>query len=139
MRKLPRFCADKDSRKEVLKISRDADSSLPQEEQFDAQRNPLGPDDIDKKWAERTKQTLTHHTKKALDYSDSSREKETPITLLEAAYKKLTHDDLNLSSVSISDLGRARELAANIQTRAHEIERELYKYEKEWKKLPRKK
>jgi hypothetical protein len=58
---------------------------------------------------------------------------------LEAAFKKLTHDDLNLSSVNISDLGKARELAVNIQTRGHEIEKEIYKYEKQWNKLPRKK
>lgn len=138
MRKLHSFCEDKDGRKEILKISREADSGLSREDQFDGEGNPLGPDDIDRKWAEQNKQTLIHHAKKALEYSDSSREKETPITLLEAAYKKLTHDNLNLSSVSVGDLGKARELAVDIQTRANEIEREIYKYEKEWKKLPRK-
>jgi hypothetical protein len=139
MRKLQRFCADKDSRKEILRISREADSSLPREDQFDGEGNPLGPDDIDKKWAEQNKQTLIHHAKKALEYSDSSREKETPITLLEAAYKKLTHENLTLSSVHVGDLGKARELAVGIQTRANEIESEIYKYEKQWKKIPHKK
>lgn len=139
MRKLTRFCADKDSKKEILKISSEAESGLPRQEQFDAQGNALGPDDIDRKWAERTKQTLTHRTRKALQIVDTSDEKETPLTLLEAAYKKLTHDDLKLSSVNISDLGKARDLAVNIQTRGHEIEKEIYKYEKQWSKLPRKK
>jgi len=139
MRKLPRFCADKDSKKEILKISSEAESGLPRQEQFDAQGNALGPDDIDRKWAERTKQTLTHRARKALQYVDTSDEKETPLALLEAAYKKLTHDDLKLSSVNISDLGKARELAVSIQARGHEIEKEIYKYEKQWNKLPRKK
>src|SRR5947209_7743130 len=125
MRKLPRFCADKESRKEILKISNEAESGLPQEEQFDAQGNPLGPDDIDRKWAERTKQTLTHRAKKAFEHVENVDEKETPLTLLEAAYKKLTHDGLNLSTVNISDLGKARDLAVNIQARSHEIEKEI--------------
>jgi hypothetical protein len=139
MRKLPRFCAEREMRKEVLKISRDVDASLSRAEQFDAQNNPLGPDDIDKKWAEQVKQNITHHAKKAFDYLEDSREKETPITLLETAYKKLTHEGLSLSSVSVSDLKKARELAVKIQARAHEVEQEIYRYEKDWKRLPRKK
>jgi hypothetical protein len=49
MRKLTRFCEDKDSKKEILKISSEAESGLPRQEQFDAQGNALGPDDIDRK------------------------------------------------------------------------------------------
>jgi hypothetical protein len=139
MRKLPRFCADSDSRKEILKIGRVVESGLPLDEQFDSKGNPLGPEDIDKKWAEHAKQNLTYHAKKALEYSENSKDKETPITLLEAASRKLHHEALSVSSVSVSDLGRVRQLAVDIQTRAHEIETEVYRYEKEWKKIPRKK
>ena len=139
MRRLPKFCADKNSRKEILKISRETDAALSKDEQFDSQGNPLSPDEVDRKWAHHSQQTLIYRAKKAQEYSDNAGKKETPITLLDAAYKKLVHENLDVSSCRLEDLGKARELAVSIQSKAAEIESEIYKYEKAWKKLQRKK
>jgi hypothetical protein len=139
MRRLPKFCSDRDSRKELLRISRETEVSIPQKDQYDESGNPLSPEDIDKKWIQQNQKTIIYRAKKAQEFSDNAGKKETPLTLLEAAYKKLVHENLDVSSCRIEDLSKARELVANIQSRAGEIESAIYKYQKDWKKLPRKK
>lgn len=139
MRDLPKICALKDGRKEILKIADEVDVSLPKEEQFDADGNPLSWEDIDGRWAQRHQQTLIHRAKKALDCVETSREKETPLALLEAALKKLTHESFSVNSISLSEYPTARKLVSGIQERAREIEHELYDNEKKLKELGRKK
>jgi len=139
MRALPKMCALKESRKEILNIANEVDSSLPQEEQFDAEGNALSADDVDKKWAHRHQQKLIMLTKKALDFVESSREKETPLTLLEAALKKLTHENLSVEMIPHANYHEARRLAADIQKIARDIEHQLYDNEKKLKDLARKK
>lgn len=139
MRKLPKMCALKDSRKEVLKIADEVDADLPKTDCFDGDGNPLSPEDIDGKWAQRHQQTLIHHTKKALGHVESSHERETPLTLLEAALKKLTHESLVVESISYAEYPKAKQLVREIQQRAHEIEREFYENEKKLKQLAHKK
>lgn len=139
MRDLPKMCARKDSRKEILKIADEVDVSLPKEDCLDGEGNPLSLKDIDAKWATRHQQTLIHHTKKALEYVETSQEKETPLVLLEQALKKLTHENLAVEAISITEYPAARKLAAEIQKKAREIEHEIYDNEKKFKELARKK
>jgi len=139
MRELPKMCALKDSRKEILKIANEVDVSLPNEECFDGNGNPLKLEDIDAKWAQRHQQTLIYHTKRALDYAEASHEKETPLVLLEQALKKLTHEDFEIEAIGATNWERARELAVEIQKRAKDIERDIYHFQKSIRELPRKK
>jgi len=126
MRKLPPMCAAKESRKEVICISNDIDTALPKGEQYDATGTHLSPDDIDKKWGHKHQSKLIMLTKKALDYVESSNERETPLTLLETALRKLTHEGLVVENIPISQNSEARRLAADIQKVSSAIERELY-------------
>lgn len=139
MRKLPKMCALKESKKELLNIANEVDSSLPQNEQFDNEGNPLSPDDIDKKWAHHHQQKLIMLTKKALDFVESSREKETPLMLLDAALKKLTHEDFSVEKIPHSQYDEARSIASQIQAIAKDIEHELYANKKKLKDLSLKK
>jgi hypothetical protein len=125
MRALPKMCALKESKKEVLKIANEVDSSFPHEEQFDREGKALSLDDIDKKWAQRHQQKLIMLTKKALDFVESSKEKETPLALLEAAWKKLTHESLSVEMIPHPQYQEARTLATEIQKIASGIERQL--------------
>lgn len=134
MRKLPKLCARKESRKEILSIANEVDGSLPRQEQFDKDGNPLSWEDVDGKWAERHRRTLTHRTKKAIESLEDSREKETPLALLEAALKKLTHGSLSVYRITRSDNPKARKLVSNIRKRADEIEHELYANHKRGKR-----
>lgn len=138
MRKLPSMCALRESKKEILNIANQVDSSLPPDEQYDAEGNPLSPEEIDKKWAHRHQQKLIMLTKKALDYAEATREKETPLMLLEAALKKLTHEDFSVELIPHSQYHEARKFASDIQKKASEIEHQLYDNEKKLKHLSHK-
>ena len=132
------MCALKESRKQILSIANEVESSLSPDEQFDAQGNALSSDDVDKKWAQRHQQKLIMLTKKALDFAESSREKETPLMLLEAALKKLTHEDFSIENIPHAQYHEAGRLARKIQQIARDIEHQLYENEKKLKDLHRK-
>jgi hypothetical protein len=139
MRELPKICALKESRKEILNIANEVDSSLPQDEQFDAEGNPLSLDVVDKKWAQHHQQKMIMHTKKALDFVEAFREKETPLMLLEAAFKKLTHDNFSVENIPYTQYSEARKLAVDIQKIAKDIENQIYDNDKKLKDFARKK
>jgi len=139
MRQLAKLSAIKESRKELLKIADEVDAVLPPKEAFDASGKPLSPDANDRKWVERYQPNIIHRVKKALEIQDSNQEKETPIALLEAALRKLTHEQMLVENLATADYGKARQLAADIQSRAKEIEGEIYHYKKQLDSLGKKK
>lgn len=138
MRKLPKYCRTPEGKKAILKISQDVKAILPGEECRDESGDPLRPDEVDAKWAAKNKQAVIQHLKKAALCHDTAKEKETPLELLEAAYKKLKHRDMDLTAIAVADLPKARRLAAKIKGRADELETEIYHYQKKCKKMTRK-
>lgn len=138
MRKLPKICVLPEGRKELLCIADEVDLTVPEEDQFDADGNALSSADVDGKWAERSRRSIIHRTKRAMEHLEDHRDKETPLALLQAALKKLT-DGFSVESISQSDYPKARKLVTNIQERADEIERELYNNQKHSKGPGRKK
>lgn len=139
MRDLPKYCATKEGKYEVLKITEVVEPVLPAEQCYDERGNPLDTHQIDAKWSATYRQPITYRIKKARKSHEIKKEKETPIDLLDAAYRKLTHEDMDIGAIDESDFGRARKLAADIKTRANDIESEIYHLEKNHKKLLRKK
>ncbi len=116
MRDLPKLIARPEGRKEILKVSDEVDASLPKDEYHSEAGDALSIDEVDVKWVNRSQQSIIHHVKKAIEYHDTSAEKETPLGLLEAAYKKLTHEKMKVDSVALKDLPQARQFAADIDT-----------------------
>lgn len=139
MRRVPNICAMKESRKELLNISDEVASALPHEDQYDADGRPLLPDEIDKKWAHRSQQKLIMLTKKALEHVERFAERETTMSLLEAALKKLTHENLIVENISMSQYDEARRLAATISKTANDIEHQIYEQKKKLDVLQKKK
>lgn len=131
MRKLPKLTAQKDSRKELIKISDTVPDQLPQKEQFDEKDEPLSIEQNDRKWTERAQRDILHHLKKALDYQASHEDKETPLTLLDTALRKLNHEDMRVAAIAVADFAKARQLASDIQKRAKELEGDIYHAQKE--------
>lgn len=138
MRQLPKLAGAKDSRKELIRIADDVDAQLPTKERVDGEGRPLSPEVNDRKWAERYQPHIINHVKKALDLRDANQEKETPIALLDAALRKLNHEEMLVKNIATEDFGKARQLAADIQSRAHELESEVYDYKKKLDGLPKK-
>ncbi len=139
MRDLPKLIARPEGRKEILKVSDEVDASLRKDEYHSEAGDALSIDEVDVKWVNRSQQSIIHHVKKAIEYHDTSAEKETPLGLLEAAFKKLTHEKMKVDSVALKDLPQARQFAADIQKTAKQIENEIYHYQKEHQDLVRKK
>ena len=139
MRDLPKYCRTKEGKKEILKIANEVEPVLPGNECLDNRDKPLTIPEIDAKWAAKNKQAITYHLKKAWKRHETEKEKETPLGLLQAAYKKLTHDDMDVRSLAVIDFKKARELAVAIRDRADELESAIYHQEKDYKKLVGKK
>ncbi len=138
MRDLAKYCGTKEGKLEVLKIAEKVELVLPRDQCVDKHGNPLTPTDIDAKWAAANQRSIIYYIKKARTCHEIKKEKETPIGLLEAAYKKLTHEDMDLSAIDVADYGKARKLAADIKGRADGLESKIYQLQKEHKKIPSK-
>lgn len=139
MRKLAECCRTREGKKEILKIADEVEPVLGNEECVDNQGNGLTVAEIDTKWAAKNKQAITYHLKKAWKRHETEKEKETPLGLLQAAYKKLTHHDMDVRSLAVSDFKNAREITVKIKDRANELESAIYHQEKDYKKLVSKK
>jgi len=135
MRALPKYCATKEGKKEIRKIAEQVDPVLPATECIDEQGKALSPADIDRKWATKNQQAIIYHVIKARQSHEKKAEKETPLGLLEAALRKLNHEDMSIKSVLLDDLHKARGIISDIRSRVDDIEHEIYQSEKEFKKL----
>lgn len=135
MRDLYKYCKTKDGKKEIIKIGREVEPTLSNQDSHDTQGNPLSFEQLETKWIAKNKNFIIHHTKKASQTHEIQKEKETPIALLEAALKKLKHENMDLRQISSKDYGHARKLAVKIATRASEIEKQIYQFNKNLKSL----
>jgi hypothetical protein len=139
MRSIPAMCSIREGRKQLSEIADEIESNLPEREQFDSVGKPLSPEEVDKKWANRHQQKLIMLTKKAMDLAEQTKEKETPVMLLTAALKKLTHEDFSVEKIHHSQYQEARQLATEIEKAARDIGRQLYDNTKKLKDLAGKK
>ena len=134
IRQIPKILASPDAKKELLKVS-EIDAFLPREKLKDKEGKDNTLRDIDKMWGQEKASIIINQVKKALNLQAQKKERETPVALLDAALKKLNHDDMDTSSLSISDIEKAMKIARQIQERAAEVENELYRHQKSLTKL----
>ena len=132
MRDLHKYCDNHQGKKEILEIPKKVDPLLPDEEQFNdsEQQQPLSREEVDVKWSAKNIEPITFHLKRAEKNLTSKKVRETPIELLDVALKKLTHDDMDLSAISINDYDKARELIVDIRKEAIQLEHEIYDQKK---------
>lgn len=137
MRNLPKYCGSRDGKKEIVKIAEEVHPTLPPGECRDKDGKHLSVEEIDAKWNAKHQQVIIYRLKKASKTHETQKERETPLDLLDAAYKKLTHDDMDPGSLNATDCHHAMELAAKIEERARELVSEFYHLEKSRKKFLR--
>ena len=135
MRDLAKYCRTPDGKREIKKIARKVEPQLSERESFDKSGRPLGRVAVDIKWAAKNKQEIVYRLKKAVKSHEVLAEKETPVTLLEAAHKKLIHKDMDLSTMKVGDYDKARQLARLIQEKANDLESQIFRLRKNFKKL----
>jgi len=95
-------------------------------------------DTIDQKWRKKNATEIINRVEKAIKHTGQTEEMETPITLLEQAYKKLDHKKMDPSSISIGDLNKAMKLAESVEVKAKELKNIFYKYQKDKDNLQQK-
>lgn len=135
MRDLPKYCRTPEGKKAIKKIAEEVEPALPSSDLQGDDGKPLSTSEVDAKWAARNKEQIVYHVKKAAHRWESHKEKETPLELLEAAYKKLIHDDMDITTIRTSDFPKARKLAAKIKDRADKLESEVFHHDKQLRKL----
>ena len=137
MRNFPKYF--KHAKKEILAISNKVRDDISDEEKYTPTGEPKSIEEQDKLWAASEQQTIIYNIRKAETIRNRETEKETPIELLKAALNKLEHEQMNISNISINDYKVARDLAADIQRAAKEIEGSIYQAHKDLKKVTSKK
>lgn len=134
MRDLPKYCTTKDGKKAVLAIA-DLVKPLANSEIVNESNRPLKTEEVDAKWEAKNKRDITWKLKEAKESYVTKKEAETPIELLDAAFKKLTHENFDIESIKASDNERALKLAQQIRDRADEIKSQIYSHKKALDKL----
>jgi hypothetical protein len=136
VREIKKWVGKKDAKKELLKISKEVESDIDDKDKVDKNGDEHPPQVIDKIWGEKNKEVIINQVKKAINLTSFAAAKETPLTLLEAALNKLTHEKMNTDSIPYGDAqAKALKLAESIEKRAKEIKTEVYKHKKKAKEL----
>mgnify|MGYP001557787076 CR=1 FL=1 len=133
MRNLPKWLKRTDAKKELLKLS-EIDHALSDSERYDKKGTEFDPRTIDKIWGEKYATEITRQVKKVAGIVEFSTNSETPLTLLDAALKKLNHEQLDLNKVKHDDETKTVKLIRDIRERVKELEGEFYEIQKNAKK-----
>ncbi|MBU4257686.1 hypothetical protein KKC04_04735 [Patescibacteria group bacterium] len=139
IRDLKKFLKNTESKKLLTSLEREVDIQLPHEDYHDKDGNELSTRTLDIVWGKKYNKNFAHKINAAYGHLENQQERETPLTLLEAALKKLNHDNMDLKNISVSDQNKAMKLARAIKERANELESEAYQFQKDFKSLKNKK
>ncbi len=137
MRDLPKYLKNEPAKKEVLKLNDDIED-LEESELYDENGDELDFNNQDNRWRKKNQTNMYKHIEQAIAYKDRGKEMDTPLALLEQAYKKLTHDQMNPDSIGVGDIDKAMKLAADIKEKANELESEFFHWKKQVDKLTNK-
>lgn len=100
--------------------------------------NELDGKEIDKIWGERNKTDILRQVKKASLLAQKSKDEDTPIELLEAALKKLEHENLLPQNIRISDADEAIKILNKIKATTECLKATFWEIKKGPKKLKEK-
>ena len=128
MRDLPRLC--KHAKEELLELNRQVKDDIPEEERVDDEGKALSPLEIEKKWQQRNKQQITYRLTRAHDRLEGRCEREAPLNLLRDAHKKLSHEDMNINTIDLSNLDEAQTIANDIKKLIAAICSEIFESKK---------
>ncbi|MCK9573666.1 MAG: hypothetical protein M0R20_04655 [Candidatus Omnitrophica bacterium] len=138
MRLLPKMLKNEDSKKELMKLT-DVDNVVPDNLVNISTEDESYEKKVEEIWRKNNARMVVGQVMKAKKLYENRKEKETPLTLLEGALKKLNHDQMDIKAIGLGELNVAMGLTKKIQEIAHGLESEIYHWEKEAKELWRKK
>lgn len=121
MRLLPKLLKKDSSKQELLKL-KDIKLKMPGESTIDSKDAEIK----DLQWYRSNQEDIVNHVRKSKDLYDGTVESENAITLLNAAFGKLTHENMNLEVIEQDNLKKALQLAEKVRDEADEIKKVLY-------------
>ena len=124
MRTFPKYC--RHAKEALVELDQNVRHDLPDTDRLDSDGNPLPLRTIDQTWANKYRSEITHRIRKAQDEVNGMGGIITSLNLLRDAHKKLTHADLDISTIPLDQLGEAQRLTNRIQTRGKELAKEVY-------------
>ncbi len=137
MRDMPKWLKNDNAKKELLKIL-DVEDDIPEEDKCYDDGTEIDDEVKDKIWAQRNQTQIIRQVKKAMQLYQKNKEQETPIDLLEAALKKLEHENLLPQNIRVQDADEAVKILNKIQTTAKELRTTFWDIKKGPKRLQEK-
>jgi Asp-tRNA(Asn)/Glu-tRNA(Gln) amidotransferase C subunit len=134
MRDLEKYISNEYARKELFMLTK-VPIDLPADKKIDKDGKEFDERQQDKIWGSTNSEVLNNQVKKVIQLQDYHEEKETPLALMEAALKKLTHQDVDTSSIGLDQIPKVRRVLNEISERVSELEHEIYQHEKNANKL----
>jgi len=134
MRDLPKWLANEDAKKELFELL-EMDLELPEDDCFDEEGREYDERKKDQIWNGKYQEELIRRVKLAQQFFEHEKERETPLTLLEAALKKLEHENMVPEAVNVFDIQKAMELAREVKKAADDLESTFYHLKKKLDKV----
>lgn len=129
IRDLTKWIETPEIKEELFKINNISNDLEPQEI-IDADGQEHDENTIDKIWVGKHKTEIIRQIKKAKETYDHKKEKETPLTLLEASLKKLQHGDMVIEAIHPRDIVKAKTFIKKIREILDVFDRQLYELQK---------
>lgn len=134
IRLFPKILKKPEAKRELMKILQVSD---------DLEKSDYNKDDelrtIDKKWGNKNATVILGQVKKAIRIVNHEKERETPLSLLEDAWNKLHHKNMDPTAISPSKSIEAIKWTQEIAESAKDLEREFFRIKKQWDRIPRQK
>ena len=134
MRHLHHYCSNPKGRQEIVRIAQTVDPVLSPSECVDSDNAPLAPADIDHKWSTKNKESIIRHTLKAVRLHAQGKEHESPLSLLQDAFKKLDHRNMIIDKILQDQIRSARALMRRLHDKVSTLEKALFDHEKALKR-----
>lgn len=124
IRKLPKYLANEEATKLILKIS-EVPEDIPESLKYDKKGDKMSEREIDEKWGAHFKQDILGNVIQAHNKLSNQEERDKPLELLEDALKKLKHENLKIANMAIGHYDNALDLIQKIMDEAGVIYKEI--------------
>lgn len=138
VRKLPKYLANPEAKKHILKIA-EIPEDIPEEMKFNKSGDKISERDIDEQWGIHFKKEILGNLIQAHKIISNQQDRDQPLDLLTDALKKLKHDNLKVENMDTSYYDKAMNFTREIITEAERIYEEIDKARYDLKKLSKKK
>lgn len=120
IRKLPKYLANEEAAKSILKIA-DVPDDIPESAKYNKQGERHSEREIDSKWGALNEKEVLGNLLQAQRHLTNQEARDKPIELLEDALRKLNHHNLKVKDMGVEYYEQGMELARTIGEKSEEI------------------